>query len=94
MAMIKAIIVENSPLVRQALENIFRSQFPSIELVETANGKNAMGKIETFHPEIILIDIQLPEGKSLELARAIRARHPEVIIIMLSSHDAPEYRKK
>ena len=91
--MVRAVIIEGNLSFRQELENIFHSRFPSIELIVAANGRNAMEKIETFPPDLSLINMKLPGEDSLELARKIKSRHPNVIIIIVSSYDLPEYRE-
>ena len=91
--MVRVVIIEGNPSFRQELENIFHSRFSSIDLIVAANGRNAMEKIETFPPDLSLINMKLPGEDSLELARKIKHRHPNVIIIIVSSYDLPEYRE-
>jgi cytochrome bd-type quinol oxidase subunit 2 len=88
----RAIIAEGTPVFRQVLINIFHSRFPSVEWAEAANGKDAIGLIETFLPDLILVDIKLPGGNALELTRMIKMHHPKVVVIILGSYDFPEYR--
>jgi DNA-binding NarL/FixJ family response regulator len=88
----RAIIAEGTQAFRQVLLNIFHSRFPSVEWAEAANGKDATGLIETFFPDLILIDIRLPGGNALELTRMIKMHHPDVVVIILGSYDFPEYR--
>ena len=90
--MFRAIIAEGTPVFRQVLINIFHSRFPSVEWAEAANGKEATGLIETFLPDLILVDIKLPGGSALELTRMIKMHHPKVVVIILGSYDFPEYR--
>ena len=44
-------------------------------------------------PDMIFIDIQLPDKDGLELTRMIKARHPNAIIVILSNYDLTEYRE-
>ena len=90
--MFRAIIAEGTPVFRQVLINIFHSRFPSVEWAEAANGKDATGLIETFLPDLILVDIKLPGGNALELTRMIKMHHPNVVVIIMASYDFPEYR--
>ena len=91
--MVKAMIVEGHTPFRQTLENIFDSRFPSIETRTVEDGKQAMGTIESFLPDLILVNVNLPDENGLELGRRIKKRYPNVILILLASHDMPEYRK-
>ena len=91
--MVKAMIVEGHTPFRQTLENIFSSRFPSVETRTVEDGKQAMGTIESFLPDLILVNVNLPDENGLELGRRIKKRYPNVILILLASHDSPEYRK-
>ena len=91
--MVRTVIIEGNPSFRQELENIFYSRFPPIELIVAPNGRIAMEKIETFPPDLSVINMKLPGEDSLELAQKIKSRHPNVIIIIVSSYDLPEYRE-
>lgn len=91
--MVRAVIVEGNPPFRQVLKNIFHSRFPSIALGEAANGKDAMDLIETFPPDLILIDIKLPGDNALELTQKIKTRYQKVVVVILGSYDLPEYRE-
>ncbi len=53
----------------------------------------AMSKIDLLPPDLIFMDIRLPDKNGLELARMIKARHPNAIIVILSNHDLTEYRE-
>jgi CheY-like chemotaxis protein len=75
------------------LENTLHYRFPSIELAVEANGKNVMERIGGFRPDLILMDIRLSGVNSYELTRKIKFSHPNVIVIMFSSYDLPEYRE-
>ena len=91
--MVKAVIVEGRTPFRETLENIFSSRFPSVETRTVEDGKQAMGTIESFLPDLILVNVNLPDENGLELGRRIKKRYPNVILILLASHDSPEYRK-
>ncbi len=92
--MVNAVVIEGNPLFRQALKNIFHSRFPSVSWGEAANGKEVMDLIETFPPDLILIDLKLPGNNAFELTRKIKTRYPQVVAIIFSSYDLPEYREK
>jgi DNA-binding NarL/FixJ family response regulator len=93
LAMVRAVIIEENPSFRKELENIFHSRFPFVEFIVAANGCDAMEAIETFPPDLSLINMNLSGEDSLELARKIKSRHPNVRIIIVSSYDLPEYRE-
>ncbi len=91
--MSKTLIVESHPSFRQTLENIFRSRFPSVDTRTVKDGKHAMQSFETFLPDVILVDVKLSDENGLELGRKVKERYPNIVLILLGSHDLPEYRK-
>ncbi len=89
----KVLIVEDSPLFRQVFKETLQFQFPLIEIDEAGGGEEALQKIETFSPDLIFMDIRLPGKNGLELTREIKARHPKIIVSILTSYDLPEYKE-
>jgi YesN/AraC family two-component response regulator len=64
-----------------------------MEIEEAEDGKEAGRKINEFVPDLIFIDIKLPGENGLELTERIKSAFPDVAIIILTSHDLPEYRQ-
>ena len=64
-----------------------------MDVIEAANGIEAFQKIDSHPPNLIFMDIRLCGENGLELTRKIKADYPEIIIIILTSHDLPEYRE-
>jgi DNA-binding NarL/FixJ family response regulator len=89
----RVLIVEDSTIFRTLLKETLQSRFPSMEILEAGDGEQAMKKI-TFHlPDLIFMDIKLPGENGLDLTTKIKAKYPDVIIIVLTSYDTPEYRE-
>ncbi len=91
--MSKILIVEDSALYRKLLKETLFSRFPSVEITEAEDGEVAMQKINTHPPDLIFMDIKLPGENGLELTNKIKAKCPDVIIVILTSYDTPEYRE-
>jgi len=90
---LRILIVEDSTLFRQLLKETMHDRFPSVEIFEAGDGKEAFQKIETSRPDIIFMDIRLPGENGLELTKKVKARYPDIIVIILTSYDLPEYRE-
>jgi DNA-binding NarL/FixJ family response regulator len=86
-------LVEDSPSFRQLVKANLKDQFPSMDITEAADGVEALKKIDSHPPNLILMDITLPGEDGLELTRKIKADYPGVIVIILTSHDSPVYRQ-
>jgi DNA-binding NarL/FixJ family response regulator len=62
-------------------------------VVEAPDGVEALTKIDVFLPNLIFMDINLPGESGLKLTRRIKAIHPEIPIIILTTYDAPVFRR-
>ena len=91
--MTKTLIVEDSAIYRKLLKETLHSRFPSMEIMEAQDGKETMEKISSVAPDLIFMDIKLPGENGLELTAKIKAKYPDVTVIVLTSYDTPEYRE-
>jgi DNA-binding NarL/FixJ family response regulator len=89
----KVMLVEDDEGFRRSLAGLLISRFPSILLDEAANGTEAMEKIGSFLPHLVFMDIKLPGQSGLEVTKRIKALHPDIQVVMLTSFDFPEYRE-
>jgi CheY-like chemotaxis protein len=89
----KVMLVEDDDGFRRTLALLLMSRFPSIVIDETADAAEVMQKVESFSPNLILMDIKLPGQSGLELTRRIKTLYPNIHIVMLTSYDFPEYRE-
>jgi DNA-binding NarL/FixJ family response regulator len=62
-------------------------------VVEAQDGEEALRNIDNFVPNLIFMDINLPGENGLKLTRKIKASHPEIPIIILTSYDLPAFRR-
>jgi len=87
------LIVEDNPFFLQFLKETLHSRFPSIDILEAAHGEEALQKIETFKPEAIFMDLRLPGENGLELTKKMKSEHPDIIVVIITNYDLPEYRE-
>ena len=91
--MVTAILVEDDNEFRKSVKRILSSRYPFLELSEAENGDQALRSIDHLPPDLIILDIHLPGKNGLQVAREIKDRHPNTVIIMLTNYDLPEYRE-
>jgi len=89
--MFRALVIEDSVTYRQALINLLSYQFPFMVLREAGDGKEALEKINSFLPDLVFMDIELPGENGLELTQKLKSTYPEIIIIILTNYDLSEY---
>ena len=85
MPKIKILIVDDSVVVRRLLSNVLDGD-AALEVVGTApNGKIALAKISQVHPDLIVLDVEMPEMDGLETLAAIRKQDEKIPVIMFSA---------
>jgi DNA-binding NarL/FixJ family response regulator len=89
----KILIVEDSAIFRTLLKETLQSRFPSVEILEAADGGDAMQKIAAHLPDVIFMDVKLPGENGLDLTARIKTAYPNAIVIILTSYDTLEYRE-
>ncbi len=89
----RVLIVEDSTLFRQLFKETLHDRFPSVEIYEATDGEDALLQVETSRPNLIFMDIRLPGENGIELTRRIKRLYPEIVVIILTGYDLPEYRE-
>lgn len=92
--MISVLIVEDSLIFRDTLSGLLRSFFPSITVIEASETQDALDKVRELQPDIIFVDIHLFGESGLEITREIRKKYSDIVIVILTSNDLYEYRKR
>lgn len=88
--MIRLLLVDDQALFREGLRTLL-SVRPDIEVVgEAGNGEDALQLVEKLHPAVVLMDIQMPVLDGVAATRHLKATHPEVRVIMLTTFDDDE----
>lgn len=82
---IKVLIVEDSTVIRKLLSDLLKND-PDIEVIDTAKtGKEAIEKAKILHPDVITLDIEMPEMDGLTALKILKKEIPQVKVIMFSS---------
>ncbi len=88
--MIRLLLVDDQALFREGLRTLL-SVRPDIDVVgEAGNGEDALQLVEKLHPAVVLMDIQMPVLDGVAATRRLKAAHPEVRVIMLTTFDDDE----
>lgn len=90
MALIKVLVVDDSPVTREFLAHILGAD-PDIQLIGTANdGQQALQAVERRRPDVITMDMHMPNLDGLETTRRIMETHPTPIVVVSGSTDPHE----
>ncbi len=90
--MLRILIIDPNIPFRQSLGKIINDRFPSIEIQESAAADEGLRRLKGFPPQLIFIDIYLPDRNGLDLAKEIKKSFPEIIIAIFARYDSPEYQ--
>ena len=84
--MIKILLVEDQKLMRIGIKSLF-NDYPEMEVIgEAVNGKEAIEKARLIKPDIILMDIGLPDISGIEATKQILEHNNNIKVIILTSH--------
>jgi DNA-binding NarL/FixJ family response regulator len=90
--MIRVLIADDHKLFRQGLISLMRTREDLVDVVgEAASGDEAVRLAERLRPDVVLMDIYMPQGDGLQATREIRARLPQVAVVMLTSSESDEH---
>lgn len=89
----KALLVEDDPVFRGMVADLLSSEFPEILVDEAADGSSALSKVHASPPDVVFMDIQLPGKNGLLLTRTIKNLNSDIVIVIVSNYDLPEYRQ-
>ena len=90
-ALIRLVIVDDHPLVRDGLRARL-SVVAGLQVIgEAASGAEALQLAEADAPDLMLVDVGMRGMNGIELATALRLRHPSIRVLMLSMYDNREY---
>ncbi len=87
-APVRVLIVDDHPMVRAGLRSMLSGDEVDV-VAEAGNGAEAVERAVTFSPELVLLDVELPDMDGLETLTRLKAKAPSVAVLMVSMHDDP-----
>jgi len=87
---IKVCIVDDNNDIRSALEEIIRLADGYKLLASFSSGEEALKKIPVFHPDVVLMDINLGGMSGIECVRRLKPEHPEILYMMCTVYEEDE----
>lgn len=91
---IRLLIVDDHEVVRLGLRTLFGDE-PDLEVVaEAGTAEEALVQVANHHPEVAILDIQMPGRSGLEACQEIRKKFPETQVVILTSHGGEGFAEK
>jgi DNA-binding NarL/FixJ family response regulator len=88
---IRVLIADDHAMMRDGLKALL-SASPDISVIaEVSNGREAVRRAEELRPDVVVMDVAMPELNGIEAARMLRDRCPETRIVILSMHSSSEH---
>ena len=89
------IIVDDEPLARMAFSRIIEERFPEFQITgEAGTGPEGLSLFRKIKPDIVIMDIEIPDLNGLETSQIILNENPSAQIIILSAYASLEYAQK
>jgi DNA-binding NarL/FixJ family response regulator len=91
---IRILTVDDHPLLRQGIAALIADETDMLLVAEATNGREAIQQFRTHHPDVTLMDLQMPEMNGLDAMIAIRGEFPEARIIVLTTYTGDVQAKR
>jgi DNA-binding NarL/FixJ family response regulator len=92
MNILKVLLVDDYEGVRQSLASFLRKQRGVQVIGEAVNGDEAIAQAERLRPDLVLMDLEMPDRGGIEAMREIKTRAPQTRVVILSPHGDELYR--
>jgi DNA-binding NarL/FixJ family response regulator len=84
---VRVVIADDHPVVRAGLRGMLEPELDIEVVAEAADGQEAVSLVGRFEPEVVLMDLQMPELDGVAATQQIRDRHPETNVLVLTTYD-------
>jgi DNA-binding NarL/FixJ family response regulator len=88
--MVSIVIADDNNDMRQGLKNLLEAELGWQVVGEAVNGREALERAAQLTPEVVILDISMPELDGISAARLIGEAVPQTELLVLSQHDAPD----
>ncbi len=87
----RLILADDHHLLRKGFRGLLADE-PDLEVVgEASNGREALELCRRLRPDLVLMDVRMPEMDGLQATRAIKREYPDIGVLMVTMHENPDY---
>jgi two-component system invasion response regulator UvrY len=83
--MIKIVIADDHPIVRKGLRDLFEDEFEMEVIGEASTGRETLNLIKKGIPDVVILDLRLPDASGLEILKQIKTLYPGIKVLALSA---------
>ena len=88
---VRLVLADDHHVLRKGFRGLLADE-PDLEVVgEASNGREALELCRTLRPDLVLMDVRMPEMDGLAATRAIKGEHPDIAILIVTMHENPDY---
>ncbi len=88
--MIRVLVVDDHPIVRQGLVGVLSDETDLEVVGEAGSGREAIALVARLRPDVVLLDLEMPELDGVAAIPQLRAAHPSVEILVFTAYDTDE----
>src|SRR5918999_1348464 len=87
----RLVLADDHDLVREGIRAVLEGEPDMVVVGEAQNGRIALEVCLKERPDLVLMDVRMPEMDGLAATRAIKERLPETSVVMVTMHESPDY---
>jgi DNA-binding NarL/FixJ family response regulator len=91
---IRILIADDHPIVRQGLKSLLKEHSGWEVIAEAADGQEAVDIANRLNPDVVVLDVTMPQMHGLEACRLIRQSQPDCEVLMVTQHDSPQMMRE
>ena len=88
---IRVVLADDHAVVRKGIREFLEEASDIKVVAEAADGREALQAVAEHHPDVAVLDIQMPQMSGIEATRRIKARYPDVQVLILTAYDDDPY---
>jgi DNA-binding NarL/FixJ family response regulator len=90
----RLLIADDHDLIRESTQNMLAGESDLEVVGEAVNGRHALELCRQLRPDLVLMDVRMPEMDGLSATRAIKEEMPEITVLLVTAYENEDYRRE